>query len=159
MIHNDNHNLWIIIYGGHKFEWPAWLQLTRIRLTQYVTPLYEWWGQKVSPKKVFHCHFNSNFMPLFLEVLLQNQFPDYFCPLVMGIRLDSHKNNRLLLYMIFWSIWYDSYHMSHESIHMIRLVDRPEFGCKYRNHIVFYFPISIIFIFWISVHGRERTLS
>lgn len=48
----------------------------------------------VSLLQVFHCHFNSNFMPLFLEVLLQNQFPDYFCPLVMGISfLLPHLNN------------------------------------------------------------------
>jgi Na+/melibiose symporter-like transporter len=33
-------------------------------------------------------------MPLFLEVLLQNQFPEYFCPLIMGISfLLPHLNN------------------------------------------------------------------
>ena len=43
---------------------------------------------------VFHCHFNSNFMPLFLEVLLQNQLPEYFCPLIMGVSfLLPHLNN------------------------------------------------------------------
>jgi len=44
--------------------------------------------------QVFHCHFNSNFMPLFLEVLLQNQLPEYFCPLIMGVSfLLPHLNN------------------------------------------------------------------
>jgi len=44
--------------------------------------------------QVFHCHFNSSFMPLFLQLLLQNHFPPYFCPMVMGLSfLLPHLNN------------------------------------------------------------------
>lgn len=44
--------------------------------------------------QVFHCHFNSSFMPLFMQLLLQNHFPPYFCPMIMGLSfLLPHLNN------------------------------------------------------------------
>jgi len=44
--------------------------------------------------QVFHCHFNSSFMPVFMELLLRHHFPPYFCPLVMGLSfLLPHLNN------------------------------------------------------------------
>jgi len=44
--------------------------------------------------QVFHCHFNSSFMPLFMQLLLDNHFPPYFCPMVMGLSfLLPHLNN------------------------------------------------------------------
>ncbi|CBY34411.1 unnamed protein product [Oikopleura dioica] len=44
--------------------------------------------------QVFHCHFNSSFMPLFVSLLLKDHFPSYFCPLLMGLSfLLPHLNN------------------------------------------------------------------
>ncbi len=34
--------------------------------------------------QVFHCHFNSNFFPLFLESLLGDDVPQLVCSLILG---------------------------------------------------------------------------
>ena len=40
--------------------------------------------------QVFHCHFNSNFFPLFLEVLLGNSISQTTCSIILGKKKHDH---------------------------------------------------------------------
>lgn len=48
--------------------------------------------------QVFHCHFNSNFFPLFLTTLLCNDTPTIICSFLIGLSFVApHLNNVYLL--------------------------------------------------------------
>ena len=56
------------------------------------------WFAAMNLVQVFHCQFNSNFFPLFLENLLGDSVPQVVCSLLLGISfIAPHINNLHLL--------------------------------------------------------------
>ncbi|ELU13839.1 hypothetical protein CAPTEDRAFT_107356 [Capitella teleta] len=56
------------------------------------------WFAAMNLVQVFHCHFNSNFFPLFLENLLGDSIPQYLCSVLLGISfIAPHLNNLYFL--------------------------------------------------------------
>lgn len=56
------------------------------------------WFTAMNLIQVFHCHFNSNFFPLFLEVLIGDSVPPVVCSLLLGVSFVApHINNLYFL--------------------------------------------------------------
>lgn len=56
------------------------------------------WFTAMNLIQVFHCHFNSNFFPLFLEILLGESVSPVVCSLLIGVSFVApHVNNLYFL--------------------------------------------------------------
>ncbi|XP_039258832.1 transmembrane protein 180-like isoform X2 [Styela clava] len=76
----------------------------KISAMKYIKQLYNnrnfRWFIAMNLLQVFHCHFNSNFFPLFMDTLVGDTVPNSICTLLIGMSFVApHINNIYFLHL------------------------------------------------------------